>query len=81
MADEMTTSGAFFDMISSFGVMQDSILSAMTYMSAHYSSMNPADFMMMQFLMGELSQIGEAISNMLATINQINQNSIRNFKG
>lgn len=79
-SDDISTTSAYFSMISSFGQMQNSIMSAMMYMSEHYSEMNPADFMMLQFMMGELSQVGESISNMLSTVNQLNANSIRNFK-
>lgn len=68
-------------MINAYSSAMNSVMSAMIYMSSHYSSMNPGNFLMLQFMMGEISQTGEAISNMMSTVNSMLSRVVGNYKG
>jgi len=68
-------------MINAYSSAMNSVMSAMIYMSSHYSYMNPGNFLMLQFMMGEISQTGEAISNMMSTVNSMLSRVVGNYKG
>ncbi len=81
MSEHISTASAFNTMFKNFMTMNDMLYSGMASMTAHFSSMNPGKFLVLQFAMGQVTQVGEAISNMLSQTQSINSNSIRNFKG
>jgi hypothetical protein len=45
------------------------------------SGVSPVQFLMLQFTVTQLSQIGDSVSNIISSINSMINNSIRNQKG
>jgi len=71
----------FTTLIQSYDRMQSKVVSAVRALASKGScSANPGQFIMLQFQMANVTQIGESISNIIAQVNAVIGNAIRNQK-
>lgn len=74
------TTLSFTDLIQSYANLQDSLVGQVRNLAADMSSANPGQFILLQFQMSQVTQIGESISNLIAQVNSVINSSIRNQK-
>jgi hypothetical protein len=61
--------------------VQKRVSKMVTSISMNSTNVQPGKFLMLQFMMGNLSQIGDSISNVVSSMNAIAKNSISNMRG
>lgn len=62
---------SFTSLISAYARLQSSLISQVRNLSTSISSANPGSFILLQFQMGQLTQTGESISNLIAKVNEL----------
>lgn len=71
---------SFSSLISAYAKIQSSLVSQIRYLATNISSANPGSFILLQFQMGQVTQIGETISNLISNINSMIATMVRNQK-
>ena len=72
---------SFATLIKAYDQMQAKVVSAVRALSSKGScSANPGQFIMLQFQMANVTQIGESISNVIQQVNSVINSTIRNQK-
>lgn len=67
-------------LINAYKVVQSNLIVQVKALAASQSSTNPAQFLLIQFQMSQVTQIGESISNLIAQVNSVVNAAIRNQK-
>ncbi|MBM3196107.1 MAG: hypothetical protein FJZ62_05110 [Chlamydiae bacterium] len=68
-------------MVTHYTAAQKEIANLINCLSTKMTSVSPGQFLMLQFKMGNLTQIGDGISNVVSSLNAIAKNSISNMRG
>ena len=68
-------------MIQNYTDVQKKVAQLVTSLSKNSTNVQPGKFLLLQFQMGNLSQIGDSISNVVSSLNGIAKNSISNMRG
>jgi hypothetical protein len=74
------TSLSFSTLIAAYKAIQSSLLIQVKSLATNMSSANPGAFIVLQFQMSQVTQIGESISNLVSQLNSVINSSIRNQK-
>jgi hypothetical protein len=69
---------SFSSLISAYKKLQDGLMSQVRKLASKISSAQPGSFILLQFQMSQVAQIGESISNLIAQVNTIISHSIQN---
>ena len=80
MAD-YSCSLSFTTLIKSYMVLQKQVLSQVKNVASSTSSATPGKFLLLQFSMSQVTQIGESISNLVSQVQSSIMNMVRNQKG
>lgn len=70
----------FSALLSAYKGFQKQVMSKVNSLQCAKSAMNPMNFILIQFQMGQLTQMGESISNLISQVNTIISRSISNQK-
>lgn len=70
----------FSTLINSYKKMQADLVTQIRALSNDTSSADPGKFILLQFQMAQVTQVGESISNLIYQVNAIISNAIRNQK-
>jgi hypothetical protein len=65
-------------LLSYYAQMQQKVMVAVQAASSSISSAQPGKFLMLQFMMSAVSQVGQSISNLLSQVQSMIMNSVRN---
>lgn len=68
----------FTTLISKYVKLQSAVTSMVRSVASHMSTATPGKFLLLQFAMSQVTQIGDSISNMLAQVNTVISNAIKN---
>ena len=71
---------SFKKMLDRYKKVQSNAMKQVKCLSEHSSGVNPAKFLMAQFQMAKVTQVGESISNMISQVNSLINASVRNQK-
>lgn len=71
---------SFHTLISAYRRLQDKLVSQVRALASKMSQANPGIFLLLQFQMAQVTQMGESISNLIAQVNTVIGSSIRNQK-
>lgn len=71
---------SFKDVIANFNKLQKDVLDQIKHLASKTSTASPAKFLLAQFGMSQLTQIGGSISNLIAQVNSAINTSVRNQK-
>jgi hypothetical protein len=71
---------SFTSLISAYKKLQSSLLSQVKNLASKMSQATPGKFILIQFQMSQVTQIGESISNMIYQVNSVINVAIRNQK-
>lgn len=72
---------SFHTLISRYVNLQSSVVSQVRNLASHISSATPGKFLLLQFGMSQVTQIGDSISNLISQVNSMINTTIRNQKG
>ena len=72
---------SFKTLISKYIKLQSKVVSAVRNLASHISAATPGKFLLLQFGMSQVTQIGDSISNLISQVNSMIMTSIRNQKG
>jgi len=70
----------FGTMIKAYIRLQSKVVSAVRAVASRISQATPGRFLLLQFQMSQVTQIGESISNIISQVMSVINNSIRNQK-
>ena len=72
---------SFSDLIKNYVKLQSKVVSQIKTLASSISGANPGKFLLVQFSMSQVTQIGESISNMISQVNTVINNAVANQKG
>lgn len=70
----------FNTLIKNYIKMQSQVLSLVRKVASHASQATPGRFLMLQFQMSNVTQVGSSISNLLSQVNTVISKAISNQK-
>ena len=71
---------SFNTLIAKYIKMQSAVTSMVRSVASRMSAATPGKFLLLQFAMAQVAQIGESISNMLSQVNTVISHAIQNQK-
>jgi hypothetical protein len=71
---------SFTSLIEAYRRIQDKLQSQVRALASKMSTANPGAFILLQFQMSQVTQVGESISNLISQVNSVINMSIRNQK-
>lgn len=77
----ITTPGVtltFHSLISAYKTLQSGLVRQIRALAANISSATPGSFILLQFQMSQVTQIGESISNLIAQVNSVINHAVQN---
>ena len=70
----------FTTLIKSYKALQSGLVAQVRALASKASAANAGSFIMLQFQMAQVTQIGESISNLISQVNKVISNAISNQK-
>ncbi len=71
---------SFGDLINSYMKIQSQLVQQVKALASKASLATPGKFLLLQFQMSQVTQIGDSISNLISQVQSMINNSIRNQK-
>lgn len=71
---------SFTTLVTKYTALQKTIVSQVRKLASSISSATPGKFLLLQFGMSQVTQVGESISNLISQVNSMINNSVRNQK-
>lgn len=71
---------SFSSLISAYKKLQSGLVAQVRNLASKISTTNPGSFILLQFEMAQVTQIGESISNLVSQVNKVISNAISNQK-
>lgn len=68
----------FKSLISAYKRLQSQLMSQVRVLSSKISQATPGSFILLQFAMSQVTQIGESISNLIAQVNSVINHAVQN---
>lgn len=68
----------FSTLIKNYQKIQSQLVSQVRHLQKNICSANPGSFILLQFQMSQVTQIGESISNVIAQVNSVINHAINN---
>ena len=72
---------SFATLIKNYIQLQSKVVSAVRNLASKISQATPGKFLLLQFQMSQVTQIGDSISNLIAQVMSVITNAVRNQKG
>jgi hypothetical protein len=72
---------SFSTLIKQYMKLQSTVMSQVRAVASQISAATPGKFLLLQFSMSQVTQIGESISNLISQVQSVIMNSVRNQKG
>jgi hypothetical protein len=70
----------FATLIKSYSALQKAVVSQVKNVASRLSAATPGKFLLLQFSMSQVTQVGESISNLISQVNSMINSSVRNQK-
>ena len=70
----------FYTLIKQYSKLQASVVSQVRNVASRLSAATPGKFLLLQFSMSQVTQVGDSISNLISQVNSMINNSVRNQK-
>ncbi len=71
---------SFGTLIKNYQKLQERLVRSVRSLASHMSTANPGSFILLQFQMSQVTQMGESISNLISQVNTVISHSISNQK-
>jgi hypothetical protein len=70
----------FATLVKEYVKLQSTVVSQVRTVASQISAATPGKFLLLQFSMSQVTQIGDSISNLIYTVNSMISNAVRNQK-
>lgn len=70
----------FKTLIAKYSKLQAKVVSQVRHVASKLSAATPGKFLLLQFSMSQVTQVGDSISNLISQVNTMINNSVRNQK-
>lgn len=70
----------FATLIKQYSALQAQVVSQVRNVASRLSAATPGKFLLLQFSMSQVTQVGDSISNLIAQVNSMINTSVRNQK-
>jgi len=80
MGESWAASLSFNTLINQYIRLQSAVVSAVRAVSSKISGATPGRFLLLQFQMSQVTQIGDSISNLISQVQSVINNAVRNQK-
>lgn len=74
----VNTSISFTNLIKKYSELQQSTLAFVNSVAGQSGVASPGKFLLIQFKMSQVTQVGQSVSNLLAQVNSMINNTVRN---
>jgi hypothetical protein len=71
---------SFTSLINAYKTIQSGLVRQVRALAQNPSSANPGQFILLQFQMSQVTQMGESISNLISQVNSVCNAAVRNQK-
>lgn len=71
---------SFATLIKAYIALQSKVVSAVRNVASKISQATPGKFLLLQFQMSQVTQIGDSISNLISQVQSVITNAVRNQK-
>ncbi len=71
---------SFSDLITNYKNLQSAVMSQVQNAASSLSAATPGKFLLLQFSMSQVTQVGDSISNLIYQVNSMISSSVRNQK-
>lgn len=71
---------SFTTLINKYVALQSQVLEEVRAVSSRISSATPGKFLLLQFSMSQVTQIGDSLSNLVSQVQSVINNMVRNQK-
>ncbi|HSW86649.1 MAG TPA: hypothetical protein VLG49_04020 [Rhabdochlamydiaceae bacterium] len=71
----------FSTLIKQYVALQSKVISQVRAVASKISQATPGRFLLLQFSMSQVTQIGESISNLISQVQSVINNAVRNQRG
>lgn len=71
---------SFQTLIGKYSNLQKNVLGQVQQLASSISSATPGKFLLLQFGMAQVTQVGESISNLISQVNSMINSAVRNQK-
>ena len=68
----------FVTLIKKYSALQAQVVSQVRNVASNISSATPGKFLLLQFSMSQVTQVGDSISNLITQVNTMINSSVRN---
>jgi len=69
---------SFHTLVSAYKKLQSTLMSQVRALASKISQATPGSFILLQFSMSQITQIGESISNLIAQVNSVINHAVSN---
>ena len=69
---------SFHSLISAYKRLQDALVKSVRSLASKMSQATPGSFILLQFQMSQVTQMGESISNLISQVNTVISHAIQN---
>ena len=80
MAETFWGTISFSTQIKQYIALQSKVVSQVRAVASRISTATPGKFLLLQFSMSQVTQIGESISNLISQVQSVINNAVRNQK-
>ena len=80
MGESFSATISFSTLIKAYIKLQSQVVSQVRAVASRISSATPGKFLLLQFSMSQVTQIGESISNLISQVQSVINNTVRNQK-
>lgn len=80
MAESQWATISFSTLIKQYMSLQSKVISQVRAVASRISAATPGKFLLLQFSMSQVTQIGESISNLISQVQSVINNMVRNQK-
>ena len=77
---EHTSRLTFNELITKYSTLQKKVTSQVKNVASSLSAATPGKFLLLQFSMSQVTQVGDSLSNLISQVNSMINNSVRNQK-
>lgn len=70
----------FYSLIRKYSHLQKQVVSQVRNLASRLSVATPGKFLLLQFSMSQVSQVGDSMTNLISTINSMINTAVRNQK-
>ena len=69
---------SFYTLMSAYKRLQDILVKSVKALASKMSQATPGSFILLQFQMSQVTQIGDSISNLIAQVNSVINHAVQN---